>query len=159
MDLIFEKDEFPQLVKPVAPVEVKFPDNSAMVVDINPSSDFVENNRFKVEQEDPNLNNSCFAGNTAADGKINVTFDNVVCRWVDSNAVFYHQIYPLGFTMYNVNDVNEGMNLNSFMGAYKGMIESIVQVGSPFSVTVNYHTCNNARHISWSSYGQTWTKS
>lgn len=158
MDLIFEKEEFAQLVKPVEPVEVKLPENSAMNVDINPNSDFVNNNRVKVEQEDPNLFNSCFAGNTSADDKLNISVDNVVCRWVDSNNVHYHQIYPIGITMYDVEDVFNGINLNSLMGSYKGMIESIVSSGTTYSVTLNYHSCNNSRQLHWLSYGQEWTK-
>lgn len=157
MDLLNEKKTYPQKVEVVNSISLNMSDDS-MVVDFDPTSNFTTGTRLKVAQEDPNLHGSCLAGNTIADGKINVTIDNIVCRWVDSNNLFYHQIYPVAFTMYNVSDVNDGINLNSVLGAYKGMIESIVQTGTTYSVTLNYHTCNYARHLSWLSYGQTWTK-
>lgn len=149
---------YPQLVEMAKPVQVDLSD-ATMQVDFDPTSDFTTGTRVKVAQEDPNLHGSVFAGNTNADGKINVTVDSVVCRWVDSNGVFYHQIYPVGFTMYNVDDVNTGINLNSIMGAYKGMIESIVASGTTYSVTLSYHTCDYSRHLSWNNFGQSWTKS
>lgn len=158
MDIINERKQFAQLVKPAEPIEIKLPENEGLTVDFDPNSNFTSGSRLKVVQEDVNLHASCLAGNTSADDKINVTLDNVVCRWVDSNNLHYHQIYPLGFTMYNVNDVSDGINLNSIMGSYKGMIESIVDVGTVFSVTVNYHAVNYSRHVTWLSYGQTWTK-
>ena len=150
---------YPQLVEVTNPMKLDLSDADALKVDLDPSSNFTTGTRLKVAQEDPNLHGSCLAGNTTADGKYNITVDSVVCRWVDVNSVHYHQIYPVGFTMYNVDDVNNGINLNSIMGSYKGMIESIVATGTTYSVTLNYHTCDYARHLVWSTYGQTWTKS
>lgn len=158
MDLINKVKEYFQKVVVVNPIKLDMTDTS-MLVDIDPNSNFSTGTRIKVAQEDPNLHGSCLAGNTNADGKINITIDNIVCRWIDSNNVHYHEIYPIGFTMYNVNDVSDGINLNSIMGSYKGLIESIVNTGVTFSVTLNYHSCNYARSLHWLSYGQTWTKS
>lgn len=157
MDLINEKKTYPQKVEVVNPISFN-KSGGSMVVDFDPTSNFTTGSRVKVAQEDPNLHGSCLAGNTSADGKYNISVDSVVCRWVDGNGVFYHQIYPINYTMYNVADVNNGINLNSLMGAYKGMIESIVSSGVTYSVTLCYHTCDYARHLVWSTYGQTWTK-
>lgn len=150
---------YAQLVKLLDPVEVKLPEGEGLTVDFDPHSDFTTGTRLKVAQEDANLHGSCLAGNTSADGKLNVSVDSVVCRWVDSNGVSYHQIYPVCYTMYNVDDVNTGVNLNSLIGAYKGMIESLVPSGTTYSVTINYHSCNYSRHLSWNNYAQSWTKS
>lgn len=151
--------KYPQLVEFASPVEIKFPEGSPMVVDFDPASDFTSGTRVKVAQEDPTLHSSVLAMNTSGDGKMHIVCDNVVCRWVDSNSVHYHQIYPLGFTMYDVVDVMNGINLNSFMGSYKGMIESILSSGTTYSVTLNYHTISYDRHVTWLNYGQTFTKS
>ena len=95
---------YPQLVELTNPVKLDMSDVDTLKIDFDPSSDFTTGTRLKVAQEDVNLHGSCFAGNTSADGKLNVTIDSVVCRWVDSNNVYYHQIYPVGTTMYNVDD-------------------------------------------------------
>lgn len=95
---------------------------------------------------------------TPSTGKVNVFLDSVVCRWIDANNVVYHEIYPLTAKVFDVENINDGINLNSFMGAYKGMIESIVVSGTTYSVTLNYHQYNSSNHMSWLNYGQTYTK-
>lgn len=155
---IFQNQQ-PQKVSIVGGVDLQVDPNSPLLVDFDPNSNMSTGTRIKVAQEDPTLHSSVLAMNTSADGKMHIVCDNVVCRWVDVNNVYYHQIYPLGFIMYDVADVMNGINLNSFMGAYKGLIESIVASGTTYSVTLNYHTIAYDRHVTWLNYGQTFTKS
>ena len=154
---IFQNQQ-PQKVQIVGGVALDVDSNSPLLVDFDPSSDMSTGTRIKVAQEDPTLHSSVLAMNTSADGKMHIILDSVVCRWVDSNNVYYHEIYPIGFIMYDVSDVMNGINLNSFLGAYKGLIESIVQTGTTFSITLNYHTVSYDRHVTWLNYGQTFTK-
>lgn len=139
------------------PVKVELSNNQPLNVEFNTTGEplpvEVSNDTpLPVSFEsDPNV--------TPSTGKLNVILDNVVCRWVDGNNVAYHQIYPLNCAVYGVENINDGINLNSFMGSYKGMIEALVSVGVTYSVTVNYHQYNSSNHVSWLNYGQSWTKS
>lgn len=149
MDIINEKVEHPQ--------KVVISNDSPLNVEFNSTGEPLN---VEVSNTEPlSVSFDTDPNSTPSSGKVNVILDNVVCRWVDGNNVAYHQIYPLNCTVFDVENINDGINLNSFMGAYKGMIEALVSVGVTYSVTLNYHQYNSSNHVSWLNYGQTWTKS
>lgn len=128
------------------------------MVDLSSESDFTTGTRLKVEQNDVSLHESIFVKPTS-NTRINVFVDNVIVRWTDTNQYTHTEIYPISLVSYDAVDVNAGVNINSIMGSYKGMIESIVPSGTTFSITFNYHVINYDKSVLFNSYSQTFTKS
>lgn len=158
MDIINNEKTYPQLVEVVKPIEIDFNSGDSLLVDLDPQSDFTTGTRLKVEQNDVSLHDSVFVKPTI-NTKINVFVDNVIARWTDSNQYTHTEIYPITLASYDSVDVNSAVNINSIMGSYKGMIESIVSSGTTFSITFNYHVVNYDKSVLFNSYSQTFTKS
>lgn len=157
MDIINENKNYARKVEVTNPVELSLTGNS-IKVDFDPQSNFTTANRVRVVQDDVSLHESIFVKPTT-NTKINVFVDNVIARWIDVNQYTHTEIYPLNFANYNALDVNSGVNLNSLIGSYKGLIESIVTTGTTFSITFNYHIVNYDKSVLFNSYSQSFTKS
>ena len=157
MDIINENKNYARKVEVVNPIELSLSGNS-VEVDLNPESNLISGNRVKVTQEDVSLHNSIFVKPTV-NTKINVFVDNVIARWTDTNQYTHTEIYPISLASFDAVDVNAGVNINSIMGSYKGMIESIVPSGTIFSITFNYHVINSDKSVLFNSYSQSFTKS
>lgn len=155
---MFKQANYPQKVELVNPVQMSFDSDNPLLVDFDPTSDFTTGTRLKVEQDDVSLHDSIFVKPTV-NTKINVFVDNVIARWIDSNQYTHTEVYPITLASYDAVDVNAGVNINSIMGSYKGMIESIVSSGTTFSITFNYHVVNYDKSVLFNSYSQTFTKS